>query len=148
MFLLDLAVPRDVDHDAAALPGVAVADVDDLRPVVAEMRAGAEDEAERAWAIVREEARRYSARRRAARIAPLIEALHERGERVREAELRRLAARLADLDDRERAAVDALTRGIVRKLLHGPVVRLKDLAASGADTQARALAELLDLEED
>jgi glutamyl-tRNA reductase len=85
--------------------------------------------------------------RRTARLAPLIEALHARGESVRASELRRLAGRLEALSDREREAVEAATRRIVRRLLHEPVVRLKDLAGRGAeDASARVLAELFGLE--
>ncbi|MGH2724743.1 MAG: glutamyl-tRNA reductase [Actinomycetota bacterium] len=147
LFLLDLAVPRDVDPGAADVPGVRVADIDALRSLLAEAHAGAEDEVGRVRAIVAEEIRRYATRRRAARLAPLIEALHARGDRVRDAELGRVASRLADLSDREREAVEALARGIVRKLLHDPVVRLKELSGRGLDDPyAAGLAELFDLD--
>jgi glutamyl-tRNA reductase len=146
MFVLDLAVPRDVEPEAREVPGVAVADIDDLREVLARTGGAGADEVERARAVVDEETGRYVASRRAARLAPLIEALHARGEGVRAAELRRTAARLQGLSDREREAVDALSRGIVRKLLHDPVVRLKDLAGRGVeDPHAQALIELFGL---
>jgi glutamyl-tRNA reductase len=146
MFVLDLAVPRDVEPEAGAVPGVAVADIDDLRELLARSDVAGADEVEAARAVVAEETRRYVVARRAARLAPLIEALHARGERVRAAELRRIAARLQGLSEREREAVEALSRGIVRKLLHDPVVRLKDLAGRGVeDPHAQALIELFDL---
>jgi glutamyl-tRNA reductase len=95
---------------------------------------------------VAEEAHRYSAARRAARLSPLIEALHARGEKVRAAELRRMASRLQGLSEREWEAVEALSRGIVRTLLHDPVVRLKDLAGRGVeDPHAQVLIELFGL---
>jgi glutamyl-tRNA reductase len=146
LFLLDLAVPRDVEPAAADVPGVAVADIDDLRGVLADSRTTGADEVEMAHAVVAEESRKYTVARRAARVAPLIEALHARGERVRAAELRRIAARLQGLSEREREAVEALSRGIVRTLLHDPVIRLKDLAGRGLeDPHAQALIELFDL---
>jgi glutamyl-tRNA reductase len=146
LFLLDLAVPRDVEPAAADVPGVAVADIDDLRGVLADSRTTGADEVEMARAVVAEESRKYTVARRAARVAPLIEALHARGERVRAAELRRIAARLQGLSEREREAVEALSRGIVRTLLHDPVIRLKDLAGRGLeDPHAQALIELFDL---
>jgi glutamyl-tRNA reductase len=145
MFVIDLAVPRDVEERAADAPGVVVADIDDLRGAL-DSGAAAADEVDRAREIVAEEARRYSAARRAARLAPLIEALHARGEKVRAAELRRMAARLRGLSEREREAVEALSRGIVRTLLHDPVVRLKDLAGRGIeDPHAQVLIELFGL---
>lgn len=148
LFLLDLAVPRDVDPGARAVPGVAVADIDDLGRVLASRPGTRAGDVEAVRDIVAEETRRYAAKRREARLAPLIAALHARGERVRAAELRRAAARLRGLSAEEREAVEALTRGIVRKLLHEPVVRLKDLAASAGDAHARALAELFDLDDE
>jgi glutamyl-tRNA reductase len=151
LFLLDLAMPRDVDPAAADVPGARVADIDDLREALAETRGDPGEEVAAARTIVEEETRRYAVARRTARLAPLIEALQGRGEEVRAAEVRRLAARLAALPERDREAVEALTRRIVRRLLHDPVVRLKDLAGRGAgDAPAQALADLfgLDLPED
>jgi glutamyl-tRNA reductase len=151
MFILDLAVPRDVDPEAAGIPGVDLADIDDLRDVVAEARGDPGRELIAARAIVEEETRRYAVSRRTARLAPVIRALHERGESIRAAELERLGARLASLPERDREAVEALTERIVRRLLHDPVVRLKELAGRGGDEPAaRALADLfgLDLSED
>ena len=146
-FLLDLAVPRDVDPAAADVPGIRVADIDDLGRALRGTRSDPHGEVEAAWNVVRGEARRYVVDRRTARLAPLIEALHARGESVRASELRRLAGRLEALSDREREAVEAATRRIVRRLLHEPVVRLKDLAGRGAeDASARVLAELFGLE--
>lgn len=146
-FLLDLAVPRDVEPEAARVPGVRLADIDDLGRALEGSRADPREEVARARAVVHEEARRYAVDRRTARLAPLIEALQTRGEAVRSSELRRLAGRLDGLSEREREAVEAATRRIVRRLLHDPVVRLKDLAGRGAeDGAARALAELFGLE--
>jgi glutamyl-tRNA reductase len=151
LFVLDLAVPRDVDPAVSGMPGVRLCDIDDLRTAVGRLREGAAVEVARAEGILREETRRYAARRREARLAPLIEALHSRGEEVRAAELRKMAARLSSLPDRDREAIEALTRRIVRRLLHDPVVRLKDLTGRGReDPHAQALAELfgLDLPDD
>ena len=148
MFLLDLAVPRDIDPAAAALPGVRLADIDDLAPLVGHPDANPEVLASRS--IVQAEVRRYSSERRGRRLAPLITALRAMGEEVRAEELQRIEPRLAALSDRDRATVEALTQRIVARMLHEPTVRLKDLAGKRlADAPARALAELfgLDIEE-
>jgi glutamyl-tRNA reductase len=143
VFVLDLAVPRDVDPAAGDLPGVTLANLDHLKDVVA----GAdESEIRSVRRIVSEEVARFSGWRRATRLAPVIEGLYQRGERVRRRELERVRARLADLTDEERAAVEAATRAIVAKLLHDPVVRAKALS-DGADHQARLLAQLFGLED-
>jgi glutamyl-tRNA reductase len=144
MFLLDLGVPRDVDHAARRIPDIGLADIDDLRQTLRDDRVGVEDEVAKVRALVEAETRKFSMTRRAARLAPLIEALRERGEEVRESELRRAASRLRHLEDRDREAVEALTRGIVNKLLHDPVVRVKDLSGQTGE-YAKALADLFGL---
>src|SRR5439155_510821 len=78
----------------------------------------------------------------AAKLAPLIQSWRARGARIQAAELARVAPRLSRLSDREWAAVQALASGIVAKLLHEPIVRLKDQPGPGPDSLARALAEL------
>lgn len=149
MFLLDLAVPRDVDPAVRNLRGVVLADLDDLKAHFVELHGrdgGLAAEVERVRAIVAQEVDRFEAWRRSVRLAPLIQALRDRGERIQAAELQRLAPRLADLSDRERRAVEALAQGIVAKLLHDPIVKLKDLSGPGSsDAHARALAELFGL---
>jgi glutamyl-tRNA reductase len=147
LFMLDLAVPRDIDPEVVELEGVHLADIDDLRDILAEQNALATREIDRVRAIVAEEANRFGSWRRAARFAPLIQALRERGDRIQAAELARIAPKLSGLSDREREAVEALARGIVAKLLHDPIVRLKELSAPGAgDSLARSVAELFGLE--
>lgn len=147
MFLLDLAVPRDVDPSAREVPGVRVADIDDLRDVLAASREGIAHEVEAAGEVIAEETRKFVTQRRSAKLAPLIAALHERGEAVRAAELERLASRLSSLSEREREAVEALTTGIVKTLLHDPVVELKERWGAGVgEAHARVLAELFGLE--
>jgi glutamyl-tRNA reductase len=148
LFLLDLAVPRDVDPAVKEFPGVRLADIDDLKEILAGNGA-APGELERARAIVVEEVHRFAAWRRAARLAPLIKALRERGARIQAAELARAAPRLSSLSDREWAAIEALASGIVAKLLHQPIVRLKERSGPGSgDELARAAAELFGVEFD
>ena len=139
--MLDLAVPRDVDPEVGTFDGVTLVDIDDLRAVV---NGANTEEIERVRAIVEEEVARFAEWRRAARLAPVIQALYDRAERVRRTELDRVQTRLASLSDEERAAVDAATEAIVKKLLHRPVVRAKALTEDDADL--RLLARLFGLE--
>jgi glutamyl-tRNA reductase len=144
LVLVDLAVPRDVEPDCSSVPGVTVLDVDTIREVIDVGPTG--EEAAKARELVAEAAQRFAAWRRAVQVEPTIAALRSRGEQVRAAELARFTARLGELDDRQRAAVDAMTRGIINTLLHEPSVRLKTLAeARGDDTHADALRDLFDL---
>jgi glutamyl-tRNA reductase len=130
------------------VPGVVLADLDEVkREVLSERPAEAAAEVGQVQAIVAEEVGRFESWRRAARLAPLIQALRDRGNGVLAAELARLRPKLSTLSDREREAVEALGRGVVAKLLHDPIVRLKGLPPHGAgETYARALAELFGLE--
>jgi glutamyl-tRNA reductase len=149
LVLVDLAVPRDVDPDAAGLPDVHVIDIGALRARVAAHGETTAQELEHGRAIVDEEVRRYVVRRRADGLAPLIRAIRGRGDEIVRGELERQASRLADLTPEERAAVEALARGIAAKLLHDPIVELKERSEPGTEqAHARLLAELLGIDPD
>jgi glutamyl-tRNA reductase len=145
LVFLDLAVPRDVDPDVAGLDGVRLIDVVTLRETIAEHDEETASGIARAHEIVGEEVRRWVSRKRADALAPLITAIRTRGDEVLHAELERSAPRLAGLTPDERAAVEAMARGIVAKLLHDPIVALKERAESGPE-HARLLAELLGID--
>ena len=146
LVLVDLAVPRDVDPACSSVPGVTVLDVDAIRALTDTGATGGE--VVKARALVKEAAERFAAWRRAVRVEPTIAALRSRAEEVRAAEVARYAARLAELDEKERAAVEALTKGIVNTLLHEPSVRLKSIAdVRGDDAHAIAMRDLFDLPE-
>jgi glutamyl-tRNA reductase len=146
LVVVDLGVPRNVDAAAAAVPGVALFDIGDLKAHAEAAMASRRAEVPRAEAIIAEELVRWASRTAEREVVPLIAALRERAEAVRLGELARLDGRLAGLGPAERRAVEALTRGIVAKLLHEPTVNLKAAAASeGGERLATALAELWDL---
>ena len=144
LFVLDIAVPRDVEPTAGELPQVTLVDIDGLRASVAVRAAETAADIERAHAIVADEVRRYAEHRRAERLGPLFRALRDRGDAVVRAELERFRSDLAALEPAEREAVQALARGVVAKLLHEPMTRLK--ASDAQDAEARTLAELFGLE--
>lgn len=147
LYVLDLAVPRDVEPSVGALPDVTLVDIDGLRASVAVRAAETDADIERAHAIVADEVRRFGVRRRAERLGPLFRAMRERGDWVVAAELERFRSDLARLDPEELEAVTALARGVVAKLLHEPIARLKQIPGTGTqDAHARALAELFGLE--
>ena len=149
LFLLDLAVPRDVDPEVSSLPGVSVADIDDLKEALADrgMASASAGEVARVRDIVGEEVRRFAAWRRSTRLAPLIQALREQGDRVQATELARVRSRLSGLSERDWEAVQGLAGRIVAKLLHDPIVRVKEASGPGSgDALARALAELFGIE--
>ena len=146
LVLLDLAVPRNVDPSCAGIPGVTVLDVDGIRELSDAGAVGTS--VEQARVMVEEAAAEFAAWTRTVAAEPTITALRKRAERIRAEEVERCTGRLADLDDRERAAVEALSKSIVSTLLHEPTVRLKQIADQrGGELHANALRELFDLDE-
>lgn len=147
LVLVDLAVPRDIDPGCGELDGVTLLDVTDVRAEVDEGAVGEEVAAGRA--IVEDEAAAFAAWLRSRRVTPTIASLRARGEQVRQDELERLGSRLSGLSERDRAAVEALSKGIVNTLLHEPTVRLKTLADGGAaGWHAEVVSELFGLAPD
>jgi glutamyl-tRNA reductase len=146
LLVVDVAVPRDVDPSAADLPGVTLLDMDDLRAFAEAGQSERRREVDAVRALVGAELDRYVAVSSAREVAPLVSALHERGDEVRVAEIERFRSRLGDLDERQAEAVEALTRGIVAKLLHEPTVGLKDAAGSPrGERLSEALRDLFSL---
>ncbi|HEX8805037.1 MAG TPA: glutamyl-tRNA reductase [Acidimicrobiales bacterium] len=147
LLIVDIAVPRDVDHAVAGIDGVTLLDMDDLRAFadlgVAERRR----QAATVEVILNEELERYVGASSAREIAPTIVALRARAEAVRAAEVERVRARLDDLDPRQAELVESVTRALVAKLLHRPTVVLKDTAGSPrGDRLVAALRELFEIE--
>jgi glutamyl-tRNA reductase len=146
LLVVDMAVPRNVDPAATEIPGVSVLDIEDVRAYVDANVHSRRREADRARTIIAEELDRYHAEATAREVAPIVAALHLQSESVRRRELDRMAGRLEGLDERQREAVEALTRGIVAKLLHDPTVRLKEAAGTvRGERLAETLRELFDL---
>ncbi|HVW82008.1 MAG TPA: glutamyl-tRNA reductase [Mycobacteriales bacterium] len=144
VFVLDLAMPRDVDPAAHGLPGVTVVDLD----VLGEALEGAQviQEVEAVRRIVHDEVGGYLARQRADRVAPTVVALRERAQQVVDAEMGRLLGRLPDADERTVRELRQTVERVVDKLLHAPTVRVKELAEEpGGDSYADVLRELFAL---
>jgi glutamyl-tRNA reductase len=149
LVLLDLGVPRDVEPEVRQLPGVVLADLDALRAVLETEDDGPRSEVERVRVLISEETAGFMSGQRSAKLAPTIRALRARAEGVRQRELARASTRLAALDPAQRAAVDAVTRGLVNKLLHDPIVRGKALAAgANGEMYAGILRQLYALDEE
>ena len=146
LLIVDVAVPRDVDPAAADVDGVTLLDMDDLRAFAADGVRERRREVAAVRSIVDDEVERYLDATSARQVAPLVADLRERAESVREAEMARYRSRLDALDERQMAAVEALTRGLLAKLLHEPTVRLKDAAGTArGERLAEAVTDLFDL---
>ncbi|MEV3969277.1 glutamyl-tRNA reductase [Streptomyces sp. NPDC050698] len=145
LFLLDLAMPRDIDAAAHRLAGVRLVDIESL----AEASAGAPMAADvdQVRRIVSDEVAAFGAALRAAHITPTVVALRTMAADVVAGEIARLDGRLPGLDDKHRAEITQTVNRVVDKLLHAPTVRVKQLAAEpGGAGYADALRTLFDLD--
>jgi glutamyl-tRNA reductase len=149
LFLIDLAVPRDLDPAINELDGCYLYDIDDLEAVVAESLGSRRREAAAAEAIVAAEAEEFRTWQASLDVVPAIASLRARAEEIRRAELAKAESRLGELSDAERRAVESVTAQIVNKLLHLPTVRMKQ-AAAAADgvVYADAVRHLFGLEDE
>jgi glutamyl-tRNA reductase len=134
LFIIDIAVPRDVDPAVSEIEQVFLYNVDDLQNIVQENLARRGAEIARAEAIVGEELARFTAWQRSRRAIPTVVALRQRFDEIRRGELTRLDARLSGLPPDARVRVDEVTRLIVEKLLLEPTEQLK--ALPDEETQA------------
>jgi glutamyl-tRNA reductase len=147
LFIIDIAVPRDVEASAGAIEQVFLYNIDDLQAIVSENLARRGAQIAKAEAIVAEEVDGFMAWLHSRRAIPTVVALRERFEAIRLAELKRLEGKLTPLSPADRARVEDVTRLIIEKLLLTPTERLKGL--SNADTvrqYSEALGQLFDLE--
>jgi glutamyl-tRNA reductase len=149
LFIIDIAMPRDVEAEAGEIEQVFLYNIDDLQATVRENLARRASEVRRAEAIVDEEVQRFGAWFRSRGAIPTVVALRERFETIRRQELERLEFKLSSLPPEARARVDEITHLIVEKLLLTPTEQLKSL--SDADTMgayAEALTRLFGLADD
>ena len=140
MFFIDIAVPRDVDPEMNKLDGIFVYDIDDLQQAVSTHVADRRKEAERAEAIVNVEVERFHARLQTLDVVPTIVSLQDHLETIRQAEIDRVRGRLGPLSPDQEMAVEALTRGIVNKIMHTPISTLKTAAR---DPQATTVIDIV-----
>jgi glutamyl-tRNA reductase len=147
LFLLDLAMPRDIDAAAHRLAGVRLVDIESLAEASADAPLAADvDQVRR---IVSDEVAAFGAAQRAAHITPTVVALRTMAADVVAGEIARLEGRLPGLDDKHRAEITQTMRRVVDKLLHAPTVRVKQLAAEpGGAGYADALRTLFDLDQE
>jgi glutamyl-tRNA reductase len=141
MFFIDIAVPRDVDPAVNQIEGIFVYDIDDLQQVAASHIAERGRQAGDAEALIAAEVELFHQRRRTVNVAPAIVSLQQQGEEIRQAEIRRMHARLGTLTAEQLAAVEALTRGLVNKFLHPPMQALKQAARDNDSLRVEALCE-------
>jgi glutamyl-tRNA reductase len=125
LFIIDIAVPRNVEPEVNQLDGAFVYDIDDLQKVVERNLEGRKHVAEEAEEIVAEEVEKLLNRLKAREVTPTIVSLQSQIEQWRAGEIERMRGKLGPLSPQQEEAIEALTRGIVQKVLHGPIVELR-----------------------
>ena len=154
VFLVDIAVPRNVDPSLNDLDNVYVYDVDDLTGIANENLESRRREAEQAEALVEQEAARFLHELAGDAVKPTIVALRQRADAIKGAELQRMGRLLQELDERQARDVQRLADGIVNKLLHDMLTGLKQAAADPGGPDVATVVEVvrrlhgLDEEED
>ncbi|GHF96802.1 glutamyl-tRNA reductase [Streptomyces filamentosus] len=145
LYLLDLAMPRDIDAAVHRIPGARLVDIESLADASADAPMAADVDQVRS--IVSDEVAAFGAAQRAAHITPTVVALRTMAADVVASEVARLEGRLPGLDDKQRAEITQTVRRVVDKLLHAPTVRVKQLASEpGGAGYADALRTLFDLD--
>lgn len=146
LVVVDIAMPRDVDPAVGELGPVELIDMSDVAEVTEAGISRRRREVAAVTRIVDEELDRFATASDVRQAAPVITSLRERAESIRRLELQRADSRLGELTDVQRSAVEAMTRGLVAKLLHEPTVRLRDTSGSSrGDRLAASIRDLFDL---
>ncbi len=130
IFVIDIAVPRDIDPAAGEIENVYLYDLDDLKGVVEANLRERQREAELAEALIDREAKQFAEWLAGLHVVPTIVAMRKKVETIREEELQRIFAKLQDLTPEERHAISLMTGSIVNKILHDPTVELKRQSVS------------------
>ncbi len=145
MFLIDIAVPRDVDPEMNRVDGMFLYDIDDLQSVAEAHLDDRSREAAMAERVVEDEVLQFTRRTQALDAVPALLALQGSVEAMRQAELRRAAARLGGLTPSQREAVEAVTRGLANKFLHAPLQALRSAAQHGDEERLSVLRDAFQL---
>ncbi len=147
LFIIDISVPRNVDPEINRLGNVFLYDIDDLQSVVENNLRNRQEEARKGEAIIDEEVDVFIRWFKSLDIVPVIVALREKMEDIRKRELEKTLGKLKGLSPEERQVIDALTTSIVKKILHSPLVTLKNSAqSSNGLLYVEAAKKLFDLD--
>ena len=144
MFLIDIAVPRDIDPDVSKIDNAFLYNIDDLEAVVASNLKDRQHEAVRAEQIVSEEAKRFYNQLQTFQVNPTIKALHQQFQQIADTELQACFYK-ATLSDQQEAAITSMTQAIVKKLLHHPMQNLRCAVNDGSIDHAQYVEALQEL---
>ena len=140
VFLIDIAVPRDIEAETSKLDNVFLYNIDDLQAVVESDKANRKAEIEKVETIIAEEIDEFSRWFRTLEAVPIITALREKFEGIRQSEMEKLCRKLPHLTPEDVEAIGAATRSIVNKLSHDPMIQIKEYAT---DTESLAKLQVI-----
>ena len=143
LFLIDIAVPRDIEPQVRKLHGVFLYDLDDLHSVAEANLRERRKEAIAAEALVEREVREFLDWQKSRDAVPLLVELRRRGDEIRRQEIEKVKGRLGPLTKEQEDALEAATAAIVNKLLHAPTVALKEAARNGHEPEQVSLIRRL-----
>jgi glutamyl-tRNA reductase len=143
LFLIDIAMPRDIDPDAANIPHVKLYDIDNLNAKLEGALAERMSEVPQVKIILAEELELFGDYLKSLDMLPLIADMHQNAEAIRQTELEKTLRRLPELTEAERSHIEAMTQALVKKLLHAPTHRLRVEAASPRSSEYAAVARTL-----
>ena len=143
LVLIDIAVPRDIDPEAADIPHVKLFDIDGLNAQLEDSLTRRMDEVPRVKSILAEELLEFGGYLKSLEMLPIIADIHQQAEEIRMAELERTLRRMPDLTDAERDRIEALTHSLVRKILDRPTRRLRDESTCPHGPQYATVARTL-----
>ena len=143
ILIVDIAVPRDVEPAVGEIPHVHLRNIDDLQAIADANHQQREKESPKVEAIIQGEVERFIAWWQTLSVLPTISALKDRAEAIRQEEVSKTLGRLRGMSDDERRRIDAMTRAIVKKILHNPLVYLKE--DGNTNGYAQAVQELFAL---
>lgn len=148
LVIIDIAVPRDVDEQARKLPGVHLYDIDSLSEQLEDSLAQRAAQVPVVEQILEQEIKEYQAYLSALEIYPIISAMRQQAELIRQSELEKTLRRMPNLSEFERQRLEALTQALVKKLLHTPITRLRASAGTTQSVEYSSAARaLFDLDE-
>jgi glutamyl-tRNA reductase len=145
LFVIDIAVPRDVAEDVARVSNVFLYDLDDLHTVAEANLRERKKESAAAEGILEKEIGDFLEWRRSLEVVPLLVELRRRADEIRRAELEKARRRLGTLTPEQESAIEAATSAIVNKLLHAPTVQIKQMAGNGQPEHVGFIRKLFGL---
>lgn len=148
LFMMDIAVPRDLDPKLAELENVYLYDIDDLQSLVDAHMEERKKAAVKIESMIEAELIEFEQWTRTLRVNPVIQAMQAKGAAIHEETMDSLMKKLPDLDERELKVIRKLTKSIVNQMLRDPIIRLKEMSVErGGDEALDVVSQIFALEE-